>query len=215
MNTDAWDGYAAERAFICDQIAQNKIKDVSFFTGDIHTFFAGNVSRTGREAWVPFGGLRGAAPVATELVVGSISSQGISDRVGTILLDIRDQLEGQLNPGYVRPSGEMINNGIAEAIDPLALGLNPHMKFANTAYKGYGIAEVRSDKMKVKFRATRDVRNPNAACFTLASFTVPRGQANVYRDAVSSSRRALPVDRSVKITQDQALKYMAEFAAHH
>ncbi len=216
MNTDAWDGYAAERAYICDVIAQNNIKNVSFFTGDIHTYFAGHVTRTGREPWVPFAGMNGGAPVASELVVGSISSQGISDRISTILMDIGYGIEKQFNPNAIRQSDEALRNGIAEIVDPLALGLNPHMNFANTSYKGYGLAEVGKDSMKVKFRATRDTRFENSQAFTLASFTVKNGDPNVYRDATASARRlSLPVQKNVPLTKDEAMKYMAEFAAHH
>lgn len=216
MNTDAWDGYAAERAYICDVIAQNNIKNVSFFTGDIHTYFAGHVTRTGREPWVPFAGYQGGAPVASELVVGSITSQGISDRISTLLADWFYGIEKQFNPNAVRQSDEGLRNGIAQIVDPLALSLNPHMCFANTSYKGYGLAEVSANQMKVRYRASHDTRFSNTQPFTLASFTINNGDPRVYRDATASARRVkLPVVKDVPLTRDQALKYMAEFAAYH
>jgi alkaline phosphatase D len=49
LNTDSWDGYGAERAELVDHIGANGIDDVTFVTGDIHTFFAGDVTRTGRQ----------------------------------------------------------------------------------------------------------------------------------------------------------------------
>jgi alkaline phosphatase D len=42
---------------------------VAFLTGDIHTFFAGKITPSGRE-------------VATEFVGGAITSQGIADQYG-------------------------------------------------------------------------------------------------------------------------------------
>jgi alkaline phosphatase D len=72
INKDQWDGYAAERAEIVDFLGERDVKDVTFITGDIHTFFAGVVTRTGRE------GLPGDGPArATEFVGGAITSQGI------------------------------------------------------------------------------------------------------------------------------------------
>ncbi len=52
-------------------IASNGIRDVSFLTGDIHTFFAGDVGIDGR----------GPESHATEFVGGSITSLGIPETV--------------------------------------------------------------------------------------------------------------------------------------
>ena len=49
INVDQWDGYGADRAELMAHIAEKEISDVSFLTGDIHTFFAGQVSETGRQ----------------------------------------------------------------------------------------------------------------------------------------------------------------------
>ena len=72
VNKDQWDGYAAERAEILDTLAARGVKDVSFVTGDIHTFFAGEVTSTGRQ-----GSPTDPAAVATEFVAGAVTSQGI------------------------------------------------------------------------------------------------------------------------------------------
>ena len=72
INKDQWDGYAAERQEILEHVRDRKVADVTFITGDIHSFFAGNVTPTGR------GGAPGdPPPVATEFVGGSITSQFI------------------------------------------------------------------------------------------------------------------------------------------
>ena len=46
---DSWDGYKAERREIMDFICSHHVSEVAFLTGDIHTFFAGNVTPSGRE----------------------------------------------------------------------------------------------------------------------------------------------------------------------
>ena len=72
INKDQWDGYAAERQEILEHVRDKGVKDVTFLTGDIHSFFAGNVTPTGR------GGAPGdPPPVATEFVAGSMTSQFI------------------------------------------------------------------------------------------------------------------------------------------
>ena len=72
VNKDPWDGYAAERRS-CSSTSRAGIKDVTFITGDIHTFFAGDVTRDRREGCAarPAGRRR-----ATEFVGGSITSRG-------------------------------------------------------------------------------------------------------------------------------------------
>jgi len=72
INKDQWDGYAAEREELVNFIGARGIKDVSFITGDIHTYFAGNVTASGRQ-----GAPTDPAPQATEFVTGSMTSEGI------------------------------------------------------------------------------------------------------------------------------------------
>ena len=71
VEVDSWNGYHAERNELLAHIGDNA-KDVVFLTGDIHTFFAGEVTSTGRQ-----GAPTDPAAVATEFVGGSITSEGI------------------------------------------------------------------------------------------------------------------------------------------
>ncbi|KAL6757070.1 PhoD-like phosphatase-domain-containing protein [Haematococcus lacustris] len=45
INTDGWDGYAAERERILDTIKQHAIDNVVVLTGDVHSSFAMDVPR--------------------------------------------------------------------------------------------------------------------------------------------------------------------------
>jgi len=72
FNADQWDGYAAERRSLLEEALAAGVKDVTVLTGDIHTFFAGTVTTTGR--------IDGRA-AATEFVGGSITSTGIRESV--------------------------------------------------------------------------------------------------------------------------------------
>ena len=73
-NKDQWDGYGVERREILEHVQARGIKDIAFLTGDIHTFFAGEVGTDGR----------GPESVATEFVGGSISSLGIPESVESV-----------------------------------------------------------------------------------------------------------------------------------
>ena len=190
LNTDAWDGYAYERSLICDAISAAGVKDVAFFTGDIHTFFAGTVTRTGRQSSLWIDGLKRGQPVATELVVGSITSQGIADRFA---------------------SNEAQRNAAAGVLDPIIRSANKHLRFSNSAYKGYGIAEARATELRVEYRAVREPRRADSEVFSLARFVVPRGHAVVERvaaGAVAPARGAAPSPAAAR----QALM---EFTASH
>lgn len=218
-NTDSWDGYSAERAYICDQIQGNKstgekkINGVSFITGDIHTFFAGNVTRTGRAPGIPYANMAQGPNVASELVVGSITSQGISDRVASLWFESDlGKWANQGNPG----DQEGFANAFAGLVDPSILNWNPHMRYANTAYKGYGLMTISGDTMKMKFRATHNPKVDGSGPFTLASFTVDRIENEVHRDAVAADRRTpLPIEKNINFTKNDVPGAVMDFIANH
>jgi alkaline phosphatase D len=140
---DSWDGYKAERREIMDFIGSRGIGNVAFLTGDIHTFFAGNVTPSGRE------GPGEPAAVATEFVGGAITSQGIADQYG--------------------------NGAAAFPAEAVVQANNPHIKFGDQQYKGYGVLEARPDELLVQYKAPRSVQTPTATSFTLARFRVAKG----------------------------------------
>ena len=157
LNTDSWDGYGAERRELIEHLAEAKIRDVTFVTGDIHTFFAGEITRTGRQA------VRGVdgdpppdgAPRATEFVGGAITSPGIVDRAA---------------------SSEAERLAAAAVADAFLLGNNPQLTYSNQAYKGYGLLEASNAELKVTYRAVRDARPAGSPVFTLRRFRVERGR---------------------------------------
>jgi alkaline phosphatase D len=150
LNPDGWDGYAAERAELIGFLGERGIRDVTFVTGDIHTFFAGDVAADGRATPVN-------APLATEFVGGSISSKGIADTVGR-------------EPG---------RDAVAFPVDSGVLAVNPHIRYSNQSFKGYGVLEAASDELRVTFRAARTTQQDSADVFDLARFRVGRGEPRV------------------------------------
>jgi len=152
LNTDSWDGYGEERREIVDHIEEKGIDNVAFVTGDIHTFFAGNVHRSGRAGSNPSDndetGFRDGEPRATEFVGGSITSPGVADRPA------RNECE---------------RNGIAAELDIAAREANDHLRFSNQAYKGYALVEAKGSELEVTYRAVRDHRQESSEVFQPAS----------------------------------------------
>ncbi len=64
---DGWDGYAANRDRLYAALAARPVRNALVLSGDVHCFWAADLRRDGD-----------AAPLATEFVGGSISSQGPS-----------------------------------------------------------------------------------------------------------------------------------------
>jgi alkaline phosphatase D len=82
-NTDEWDGYAADRQRLLDHIADEKIDDVVFLSGDVHTAWANEVPRG-----------PGKPSVATEFVTSSITSNNVDDFIGAPPRTVSLALEG-------------------------------------------------------------------------------------------------------------------------
>ena len=53
---------------------------------------------------------------------------------------------------------------------------NPHIVYANSAYRGYTRVEVTPERLRVDLRAMRSVQSRDAGCDTLASFVVEDGR---------------------------------------
>ena len=75
VNTDAWDGYPAQRRRIFEHIEENDIRDVIVLTGDIHTSWAIDLAIDPFDA-TAYDPETGEGAVAVELVCPGISSPG-------------------------------------------------------------------------------------------------------------------------------------------
>jgi alkaline phosphatase D len=76
LNTDAWDGYTDDRRELFGHIADERIADVVFLTGDIHTGLAADLPL--EKATYPLGGTAGV-----ELVCASVTSNNFKDDTDT------------------------------------------------------------------------------------------------------------------------------------
>ena len=101
----------------CQHLADRGIKDVTFITGDIHTFFAGDVGVDGR----------GPESVATEFVGGSVTSLGIPELV-------QDASGAPLTPARSTRSPAQLRT------------TNPHLKYDEQQSRGYGVLTATDDR---------------------------------------------------------------------
>lgn len=153
VNMDQWDGYAYERREILSHVRDRGIANVSFLTGDIHTFFAGDVSPEGRQ-----NALAQPAAVATEFVAGSVTSLGIPETVAAMTgTPLPPELLAVLADG-----GAIQSN-------------NPHIRYANTERRGYAVVVARRDRLDVRYRAVGTTRERRSDTFTLDRFAVESG----------------------------------------
>ncbi len=60
-------------------------------------------------------------------------------------------------------------------------GDNPHIRFANSARRGYGLMELTQHRCVTRFRTVSDVTDPDASIRTLASWTVEDGRPGAQR----------------------------------
>lgn len=150
INPDQWDGYKAERQELMNLVRNNRIENVAFVTGDIHTFFAGDVGIDGR----------GPDSVATEFVGGSVTSLGI-----------REGLEGQ--------SGAPISPQAFEALATGVRAANPHIKYDNLDDRGFGLLEATQDELKVQYKSVDATRRSSTESRVIGSFRVARGEPRV------------------------------------
>jgi alkaline phosphatase D len=90
VNQDQWDGYGAERREVLGHFLERGVQDLTFITGDIHTFFAGQVHVNGRVT---------TPAVGTEFVGGSITSLGFENIFGQGTLATEPGIRAN-NPHY-------------------------------------------------------------------------------------------------------------------
>ena len=175
VNPDQWDGYKAERERLMRFVADRGIENVSFVTGDIHTFFAGQVTPSGREPDVS--SVPPAGAVATEFVAGSITSDGIPEQFG--VNETSEALADQLDEPTIRAN-------------------NPHIEYVDTSTKGYAVAEARPDELLVTYRGARSITEPSSEVFDLARFRVEPGTPQV--EVVEGQNVPLPRRRRSRRT---------------
>ncbi len=153
VEVDSWQGYPAQRTDLLTHIESRQVRDVVFLTGDIHTFFAGEVRRDGKSG----------PAVASELVGGSTTSPGTAQVLA-------HTAGGALPPELIEP---LSDEGV-----PVA---NPWITYADTRTHGCALVTLSESEVRAHYIGSADVTTLEGSRATtqIADLRVARGTPGV------------------------------------
>lgn len=152
FNGDQWDGYRADRTRLLGTIAEHRVDNVVFLTGDIHSSWACDVP-TDPAAYAP--GKPGST-VATEFVVPSVTSSNIDDILGV--------------PEHT------VGNAVPVAIT----AANHHVRWNDFDAHGYAVFTVTPAAAQMDWYFLADKADPRTARYHARSFRVASGSQRVH-----------------------------------
>jgi alkaline phosphatase D len=155
---DSWQGYPREREELLTHIKDQKIDDVVFVTGDIHTFITGDVRRD----------MGKGESVALEFVGGSITSQSLG--------------ETDIEAGAgVTIKGNDANPSTPPAIIDALRGVNPSVDQADFDHHGFGRITADSAGLRCELVRLETIKKKSLKTLPSATYTydVKRGQKSI------------------------------------
>jgi alkaline phosphatase D len=153
---DPWHGYPQEREELLTHIRDKAVKDVVFITGDIHSFFAGDVKTS----------MGTGDPVALEFVGGSITSWGLGER------------DTDLGGGVVLRGNDR-NPQTPPAVVQALVGFNPWVDYGDFDHHGFGHVRATPSDLEVTFKRMRTVKSRTIATERDIVYRVPRGTRSI------------------------------------
>ncbi|GAA3172612.1 MULTISPECIES: alkaline phosphatase D family protein [Streptomyces] len=150
VNTDQWDGYTDDRRELLGHLSDRGIGNTVFLTGDIHMAWANDVPV--KAATYP-----ATAPVATEFVVTSVTSDNLDDIL-------------HVAPGTLSlPAAAAVR------------AANRHVKWLDMDAHGYGVLDVDAERTQMDYFAVSDKRDPAATSTLVRSYRTRSGTQRVER----------------------------------
>lgn len=134
VNSDQWDGYAAERDRVLTMLDEQE-SNALFLTGDIHSEWANSIVSPS-----------GFGEIGCEMVTTSISAPNVDD----ILTDVFGTYHAENNPTSL-----LVERMIRE--------YNPWVNHIDFDAHGYGIASIHYDYVDMLYYRVSDVEDPDAA----------------------------------------------------
>ena len=131
LNVDQWDGYTDDRRELLTHLRDQGIDNTVFLTGDIHMAFANDVPV--KAATYPQD-----APVATEFVVTSVTSDNLDDII-------------RVDPDTV--------SSVAEAA---IKATNRHVKWLDMDSHGFGVLDIDADRAQMDYFILSDKEDRDA-----------------------------------------------------
>ncbi|UQA96010.1 alkaline phosphatase D family protein [Streptomyces halobius] len=150
VNTDQWDGYTDDRRELLGHLSDRGIDNTVFLTGDIHMAWANDVPL--KAATYPV-----TAPVATEFVVTSVTSDNVDD-----FLHVAPHTVSLAGVAAIRAA-------------------NRHVKWLDMDSHGYGVLDVTAERTQMDFFGISDRTDPNATSELLRSYRTRSGTQRVER----------------------------------
>jgi alkaline phosphatase D len=141
----------------------------------------------GRQAWTD--GWDGY-PAARSKLVDFIADNKVANPViigGDVhMFYVNDVKRDFDNPASATVASEIVGTSITsqarpqDSVDKLRPD-NPHIKFADSRYRGYARMEITQARLVTELRAMENVASRDAACTTLATFVVEDGKAGAQK----------------------------------
>lgn len=132
FNMDAWDGYPADRDRIFDVLQRDSIRNLVVVTGDIHTAWAIELTRSPLDKEV-YDRKRGKGVFGAEFVTPSISSPNLDE--------MRGKLAARLAVPYLKGKKR-----------------NPHLRYANMMDHGYMLLDLNEEEARATWVYMRTLK---------------------------------------------------------
>ncbi|WP_433855896.1 alkaline phosphatase D family protein [Streptomyces kronopolitis] len=150
INTDQWDGYTDDRHELLSHLSDRGIDNTVFLTGDIHMAWANDVPL--QAATYP-----ASAPVATEFVVTSVTSDNVDD-----ILHVAPHTLSLAGVAAIRAA-------------------NRHVKWLDMDSHGYGVLDVTAERTQMDYFGVSDKTDPQATSSLLRSYRTRSGTQRMER----------------------------------
>ncbi|EWC61356.1 secreted alkaline phosphatase [Actinokineospora spheciospongiae] len=148
-NSDAWDGYTADRQELLGHLKDNRVKNTVFLTGDIHSSWGADVPLDRSSYWW------NGNSAAVEFVTTSVTSDNIDDIL-------------KVDPRTVSVLAE----------SALRVG-NPHLKYVELDSHGYSVVDVDPQRVQVDWFHLSDRTSPTATARHAKSLATVSGSQKV------------------------------------
>lgn len=143
--TDTWDGFTAERYRLLSTLKAEKIDNVVFATGDIHTSWAAEVPAIPSE-------YQPGSAAAVEFVCSSINSPNVDEM-------------------YNLPPNSRIPDVLEEGFKIM----NPYFQYVDLVHHGYCVLDIRPDYIQCDWIYTQNIEVPNSPMWIAKSLRAYRG----------------------------------------
>ncbi|WP_143218884.1 alkaline phosphatase D family protein [Actinokineospora bangkokensis] len=148
-NSDAWDGYTADRQELLGHLRDNKVKNTVFLTGDIHSSWAADVPVDRSSYWW------NGNSAAVEFVGTSVTSDNIDDILKVDPRTVSLLAEGGLQLG------------------------NPHLKYVELDSHGYSVVDVTPERVQTDWYYLADRTSPTSTARYAKSMATLSGTQKV------------------------------------